>query len=252
MNERPPEPRGHEPMTEDQILAAHIGEKRPHNDTIHLADYDAAWPALFARHADRIGSALGDRALMIEHVGSTSVPGLAAKPTIDILLVVANSADEDSFVQPMDTAGYELRVREPEWHEHRVFADGERTAQVHVLSEGNPEIERYLLFRDRLRTNGRTASSMSERNASWPRGNGSTSRTTRTLRVTSSRRSSLGPGRPSGGPAPPSTREPNDVSLGVHTAHGLVYDERREAFPYESLTEVAPRHRAGPSEWRLR
>ena len=77
-------------MTEEQILAAHIGEKRPHNDTIHLADYDAAWPALFARHADRIGSALGDRTSMIEHVGSTSVPGLAAKPTIDILLVVAN------------------------------------------------------------------------------------------------------------------------------------------------------------------
>ena len=149
-----PQPREpNEPMTEEQILAAHIGEKRPHNATVHLANYDPAWPALFAGHADRIGGALGDRALMIEHVGSTSVPGLAAKPTIDILLVVANSADEDSYVPAMEAAGYGLRIREPDFHEHRMFLDHDRTTQVHVLTDGNEEIERYLLFRDRLRTN---------------------------------------------------------------------------------------------------
>ncbi|HET7929726.1 MAG TPA: GrpB family protein [Actinomycetota bacterium] len=140
-------------MTEEQILAAHVGEKRPHNAQVRLADYDPAWPAVFARHAERITRALGDRALMIEHVGSTSVPGLAAKPTIDILLVVADSANEGTYLDAMEAEGYELRVREPEWHEHRMFADLERTTQVHVLSEGNAEIERYLLFRDRLRTN---------------------------------------------------------------------------------------------------
>ena len=53
----------------------------------------------------------------------------------------------------MEAAGYELRIREPEFHEHRMFADREHTAQVHVLSDGNAEIERYLLFRDRLRSN---------------------------------------------------------------------------------------------------
>ena len=90
---------------------------------------------------------------MIEHVGSTSVPGLAAKPTIDILLVVANSADEDSYVPAMEAAGYGLRIREPDFHEHRMFLDHDRTTQVHVLTDGNEEIERYLLFRDRLRTN---------------------------------------------------------------------------------------------------
>ena len=148
---QPREP--NEPMTEEQILAAHIGEKRPHNDTVHLADYDPAWPALFAGHADRIGGALGDRALMIEHVGSTSVPGLAAKPTIDILLVVADSADERSYVPALEAAGYLLRIREPDRNEHRMFVDRERRAQVHVLSEGNAEIERYLFFRDRLRAN---------------------------------------------------------------------------------------------------
>jgi GrpB-like predicted nucleotidyltransferase (UPF0157 family) len=153
MTQAPREP--NMPMTEERILAAHIGEKRPHNGAVHLAEYDPAWPGLFARHAERIGGALGDRALMIEHVGSTSVPGLAAKPTIDILLVVADSADEDAYVPALETAGYELRTREPDWGEHRGLRDrgSPSSALVHVLTLGDPEIERYLLFRHRLRTN---------------------------------------------------------------------------------------------------
>ncbi len=93
------------------------GTTRPSSST----EYDPAWPCLFEREAQRIRGALGERALMVEHVGSTSVPGLAAKPIIDILLVVADSADEASYVPDLEAVGYVLRIREPEWHQHRVF-----------------------------------------------------------------------------------------------------------------------------------
>jgi GrpB-like predicted nucleotidyltransferase (UPF0157 family) len=152
-----PKPRGHQAMTDEEIIAATVGERRVHGGTIHLAEYDPSWPELFARHAERIAEALGDRALGIEHVGSTSVPGLAAKPTIDILLVVDDSADEHSYLPALEAAGYVLRIREPDWNQHRMFVDDaprqDRTTQIHVLSDGNLEIERFLLFRDRLRTN---------------------------------------------------------------------------------------------------
>jgi len=85
-------------------------------------------------------------------VGSTSVPGLAAKPFIDVLLVVADSADEHTYAPALESAGFVLRIREPAWYEHRMFKGRDRSVQVHVLSEGCPEIERMVLFRDRLRT----------------------------------------------------------------------------------------------------
>src|SRR5947209_3490585 len=84
------------PSTEEQILAARIGEVTPLNGPIQIVDYDPEWPRLFEREVERIRGALGDRVVLIEHVGSTSVPGLAAKPRIDIVLVVADSADESS------------------------------------------------------------------------------------------------------------------------------------------------------------
>jgi GrpB-like predicted nucleotidyltransferase (UPF0157 family) len=124
-----------------------------HDGPVHLAEYDPSWPERFDREAERITTALGERALRVEHVGSTSVPGLAAKPTIDILLVVADSADEDAYLPAMEAAGYVLRIREPDLDEHRMFVDRIANVQVHVLSEGCPEIERYLTFRDRLRKN---------------------------------------------------------------------------------------------------
>lgn|SRR5512134_3556404 len=143
---------GNEPMTEEQILAATVGERRVHDGPVHLAEYDPSWPERFDREAERIAAALGERALMIEHVGSTSVPGLAAKPTIDILLIVADSADEEAYLPALEAAGYALRIREPDWNEHRMVVDHAANVQVHVLSEGCPEIERVLLFRDRLRS----------------------------------------------------------------------------------------------------
>jgi len=120
---------------------------------ILIADYDPRWPHLFLREADRIRAALGDRALRVEHTGSTSVPGLAAKPIIDILLVVRNSGDEGSYLPLLEAAGYSLRIREPEWHQHRMLNGPDTDINLHVFSAGCPEIDRILLFRDWLRGN---------------------------------------------------------------------------------------------------
>ena len=100
-----------------------------------------------------IAEALGRAALRIEHIGSTSVRGVAAKPIIDILVVVPNSADESTYRPQLEAAGYVLRVREPDWHEHRMFRTPERDVHVHVYSADCPEIQRSLIFRDRLRRN---------------------------------------------------------------------------------------------------
>ncbi len=89
--------------------------------------------------------------VLLEHVGSTSVPGLPAKPIIDILLVVPDSSDEPAYAPRLEGAGYVLRIREPEWHEHRLFKGPDTSVNVHVFSTGCPEIDRMILFRDRLR-----------------------------------------------------------------------------------------------------
>ena len=123
-----------------------------HNATIHLAEYDPEWPKLFEREAERIRSALGDRTLRIEHVGSTSVPGLPAKPVIDIDLVVPNSSDEAEYVPALEAAGYVLRIREPDWFEHRLFKGPDTNVNVHTFSDGCAEVERMVAFRDWLRT----------------------------------------------------------------------------------------------------
>ena len=141
------------PFTEEQILAAHMGKPVPQFVPIQIVDYDPEWPQLYEHEAERIQSALGNRVLLIEHVGSTSVPGLAAKPKIDILLVVANSADEPSYVPALEAAGYVLRIREPDWDEHRMFKGPDTDINLHVFSSGCPEINRMLLFRDWLRSN---------------------------------------------------------------------------------------------------
>ncbi len=140
------------PLTDEQIRKATIGEPRRQDGPIRLAEYDPAWPQQYAREAERIRAALGDRALRIEHTGSTSVPGLIAKPIIDMLLVVANSADEPSYVPALEARGYVLRIREPDWHEHRLFKGPDININLHVLSEGSAEVQRVLRFRDWLRT----------------------------------------------------------------------------------------------------
>src|SRR4051812_45485070 len=87
---------------------------------IEVVEPDPVWPAQFEMLATRIRSALGDRALAVEHVGSTSVPGLAAKPIIDIDMTVADPRDEPSYVPDLEAVGFRLLLREPGWHEQRV------------------------------------------------------------------------------------------------------------------------------------
>jgi GrpB-like predicted nucleotidyltransferase (UPF0157 family) len=106
---------------------------------------------LFSREAERLRSVLGREALRIEHVGSTSVPGLLAKPIIDILLVVPDSADEPRYVPQLLGAGYVLRIREPEWFEHRLFKGPDTDINLHVFGPGAAEVQRMLRFRNRLR-----------------------------------------------------------------------------------------------------
>jgi len=107
---------------------------------------------MFAGQATRIRSALGATVRLLEHVGSTSVPRLAAKPIIDIVLAVVNSSDEASYVPPLEAAGYVLRIREPEWFEHRVLKGKDPPVNLHVFTEGASEIAKMLTFRDWLRT----------------------------------------------------------------------------------------------------
>ena len=137
--------------SEEEIAAARIGPGDFLDGPVELVEYDEAWPALYLVEEARIFAALGDRALQIEHVGSTSVPGLAAKPRIDIVLAVRDSADEPSYVPALEAVGYVLRIREPDWHEHRLLNRPDIAVNLHVFSAGCVEIERLQRFRDHLR-----------------------------------------------------------------------------------------------------
>ena len=141
------------PLTEEQIRAYTIGEPEPLAGRVLIVAYDPQWPELFKREAERIRAALGDRALRIEHTGSTAVQGLAAKPIIDVLLVVSDSGVEGAYVPALEAAGYVLRIREANWFEHRMFKGPDTEINLHVFSLGCPEINRMLMFRDWLRSN---------------------------------------------------------------------------------------------------
>jgi GrpB-like predicted nucleotidyltransferase (UPF0157 family) len=144
---------GKEPTSEEYIASITIGERRPHRAPVELGDYDPEWPQLYRREEEKIRGALGERALSVEHVGSTSVPGLPAKPIIDINLEVADTTDEDSYVPALEAAGYALWIREPDWFEHRLLKGTDPKVNLHVFPAGCPELERMLRFRDHLRAN---------------------------------------------------------------------------------------------------
>lgn len=129
-----------------------VRPRERHDSTVHLAEPDPTWPEVFARLAARIRAALGERALAVEHAGSTSVPGLAAKPIIDIVLVVEDPSDEASYVPALESAGFPLHVREPGWHQHRLHKHTDPAVNLHVFGVGSVEVERMLAFRDRLRS----------------------------------------------------------------------------------------------------
>ena len=144
---------GQEALDDDQLENAWVGGEPPKlNSTVTLVDYDPEWPKLFEREAERIRGALGERVLVLEHVGSTSVPGLCAKPIVDILLEVPDSDDEDAYVPALEAAGYRLVIREPDWEKHRCFKGPDTNINLHVYSPGNGQTSRYRLFRERLRS----------------------------------------------------------------------------------------------------
>jgi GrpB-like predicted nucleotidyltransferase (UPF0157 family) len=136
-----------------ELAEVTIGGARPLDKPIEIRDYDPEWPLLYSREEARIRSILGDRVVRIEHVGSTAVPGLPAKPVIDIALEVPDSANESAYVPEMEAAGYVLRIREPEWFEHRVFKGPDTEVNLHVFTTGCTEVDQMLLFRDWLRAN---------------------------------------------------------------------------------------------------
>jgi GrpB-like predicted nucleotidyltransferase (UPF0157 family) len=121
-----------------------IGE--PQRGPVTLVEWTPAWAERFERERARIVEALGDAALGVEHIGSTAVPGLAAKPIVDILLIVAEVDDEAAYLPALERAGYVLRVREDG---HRMVRTPDLGVHVHVWAED--EIDRHLRFRDRLR-----------------------------------------------------------------------------------------------------
>ena len=132
----------------DTVGAARVGgQARP----LVVVQYDDSWPARYDQVAARVRRALGHRARILEHVGSTSVPGLAAKPVIDVNLVVADSGDEATYVPDLVAEGFTLRIREPDWEEHRVLVLEAPQTNLHVFSPGSGEPGRTRMFRDWLR-----------------------------------------------------------------------------------------------------
>ena len=124
----------------------------PAPETVVLVPHNPDWPRRYQALAADIRAALGDAALDVDHIGSTSVEGLAAKDVIDIDLTVADSRDEDTYVPALERLGYVLVIREPSFHEHRALRLGEPRVNLHVFSPDCPEAIRHRMFRDWLRT----------------------------------------------------------------------------------------------------
>jgi GrpB-like predicted nucleotidyltransferase (UPF0157 family) len=118
-----------------------------------IMEYDPLWPRQFEAVEMRLRSALGAAARTVLHVGSTAVPGLGAKPIIDVNLLVDDASDEDSYRSALEEAGFEFRLRQPEWHQHRLFRGSDPRSNVHVFSVGCSESDRMVIFRDWLRDN---------------------------------------------------------------------------------------------------
>ncbi len=132
--------------TDRHLDAVLIGgrEQRP----IVIVDYDPAWPGIYGALAQAVSAALGPAAFSVDHIGSTSVPGLAAKAIIDVLVTVADVGEEAAYLKQLESAGFVLRVREPG---HRMFRTPARDVHIHVFSAGDAAVPNYLDLRDWLR-----------------------------------------------------------------------------------------------------
>ena len=165
-----PSPRPRTPRRPDVTALELVGG--PERVTVTLHEPDEAWAATYLEHRARILDAIraspasgsddgdGDEnagrenrgtapSVDVEHIGSTSVPGLAAKPIVDVVVAVDDITAEEDHVERLIAAGYELRVREPG---HRLVRTPERDVHVHLYERGHPAVDDYLLLRDRLRS----------------------------------------------------------------------------------------------------
>lgn len=123
----------------------------PAPEVVQILPYDPQWPSRYGRLVADIRAALGSRVLGLEHVGSTSVEGLATKDVIDIDLTVADSRDEDAYIPALENIGYVLTIREPSFHEHRALRLGNPRVNLHVFGPYSSETIRHRMFRDWLR-----------------------------------------------------------------------------------------------------
>jgi GrpB-like predicted nucleotidyltransferase (UPF0157 family) len=135
---------------DEYLHAVTIGEIKLLNSTIYLSPYDPCWSSQFLWLSAQIRDALSEKVLLLEHVGSTSVHGLCAKPIIDILLAVSNSADESSYIPPLEDKGFVLKICEPKWFEHRMLKTPRFDGNLHVFTVGCEEIDRMIAFRNWL------------------------------------------------------------------------------------------------------
>jgi GrpB-like predicted nucleotidyltransferase (UPF0157 family) len=138
---------------EQALAKITIGKLQRLTVPIELTPYSSTWPLLYEREAARIRSVIDSLVVRIEHVGSTSVDSLPAKPIIDIALEVPDSSDENAYVPALEEAGYRLRIRETDWFEHRLFKGPDTNINLHTFSAGCAEVDRMLMFRDWLRAN---------------------------------------------------------------------------------------------------
>ncbi|MFE0527512.1 GrpB family protein [Micromonospora parva] len=136
--------------TPEQVDAGLVGEPPRIWASIVIEEYDPAWAQRFVAVRSSIVEALGDAALGVEHVGSTAVPGLAAKPIIDVDLTVEDTATESAYLPALERLGYRLVLREPWWHGHRMLVGPAEDVNLHVWPQGAPEPVRHRLFRDWL------------------------------------------------------------------------------------------------------
>ncbi len=138
--------------TPEQMAAALAGEPPARWHSIVIEDYDPVWADRFAAASSLLREALGDLIVNVEHVGSTSVPGLAAKPIIDIDLLMDETTDEGLYIPALERAGYRLVLREPWWYGHRMLVSAEADINLHLWPQDAPEPVRHRLFRDWLRS----------------------------------------------------------------------------------------------------
>lgn len=134
----------------DEGDVVHVGA-HPTGYTLRIEESDPTWAQRYGVLEAQILEGLGDRVIGIQHIGSTAVPGLPAKPIIDIDLAVADPADESAYVPDLEALGYVHWLTEPDWHQHRLFKQlTEPRVHLHVFGTSCPEMVRHQMFRDWL------------------------------------------------------------------------------------------------------